>query len=63
MGPLKLPLAEVVVVKKPLELMVVYVDFCLGRHDMVVSLAVLLDVGKQPPVIEVGDCFAKCMVG
>jgi len=62
-GPLKPPLTEVMVVKEPFVLAVIYVDFCLGGHDMVVGLVVSLDVGKQPPVIEVGDCLAKCMVG
>jgi len=62
-GPLKPPLTEVTVVEEPLELAIIYVDFCLGRHDVVVSLVVLLNVSKQSPIVEVSNCLTKCMIG
>ena len=63
MSPLKPPFSEVVVMEEPLELLVIYVDFCASGHDVVVSLSVLFDVGKEPPVIKFGNGLSKCMVG
>ena len=63
MGPLKPPFTEVIVVKEPFELTVIYVNFCSDGHDMVVGLTVSLNIGKQPLVVKVGDCLVKHMVG
>ena len=62
-SPLKPPFSEVAVMEKPLELSFIYVDFCLGRHDVVVGLSVSFDVSKKSPVTKFSDGLLKCMVG
>jgi len=62
-SPLKPPFSEVMVMKKPLELSLVYVNFCSGGHDVVVGLLVLFDVGKESPVTKFSDGLSEHMVG
>jgi len=63
MSPFKPPFSEVAVMEKPLELLLVYVDFCSGGHDVVVGLSVSFDVGEESPVTEFSDSLLECMVG
>ena len=61
-SPFKPPFSEVAIVEEPLELLLVYVDFCLGGCNVVVSFSVSFDVGKEPPVTKFSDGLPECIV-
>ena len=62
MSPFKPPFSEVAVVEEPLELSLVYVNFCLGGDNVVVGLMVSFDVGEESPVAKFSDSLPECMV-